>query len=234
MIAEQVTKNKNTVTIVAFVFVCIFLNIEHIASIAHFSLPEIIRNYAHFFPLIFVAVVFLQKKSPQIEIDDAELWEVKRKKALQVNNTKSILRYIMVAGVGFIFLLSNIYDSKQGFSGYNKTILFFLALMIAISLIYNYLKAGFLVGYCSKGVLYGYPSKIMLITWDYLADFEINEESKTIKVYCKHNLSLQKIMLKNDEHYDAIKNLVTENLTYKNVANLLQETNYQAPNSQPK
>ena len=84
MIAEQVTKNKNTITIVAFVLVCIVLNLENIASIAHFSLPEIIRNYAYFFPLIFVAVVFLQKKSHRIEINDNELWEVKKKKALQV------------------------------------------------------------------------------------------------------------------------------------------------------
>ena len=221
MIAEQVTKNKNTITIVAFVIVCIVLNLESIASIVHFSLPEIIRNYAHFFPLIFVAVVFLQKKPHRIEINDDELWEVKKKKALQVNNTKSILRYLMVACVGFIFLLSNIYNSKQGISEYNKTILFFLALLIAITLIYNYFKAGFLVGYCSKGVLYGYPSKTMLIIWDDLSDFELHDKSKTISVYCKENLSLQKITLKNDEHYDAIKNLVEENLTYKNVAKLL-------------
>ena len=31
MIAEQVTKNKNTITIVAFVLVCIGLNLENIA-----------------------------------------------------------------------------------------------------------------------------------------------------------------------------------------------------------
>ena len=223
MIAEQVTKNKNTITIVAFVLVCIVLNLENIASIFHLPLPEIIRNYAHFFPLIFVAVVFLQKKSHRVEINDDELWEVKKKKALQVNNTKSMLRYIMVVSVGFIFLLSNIYNSNQETSGYNKTILFSLALMIAITLIYNYLKAGFLVGYSSKGVLYGYPSKTMLIIWDDLADFELHEESKTITVYCKSQLSLQKIILKNDEHYEAIKNLVTENLTYKNVTKLLTE-----------
>jgi hypothetical protein len=223
MIAEQVTKNKNTITIVAFVLVCIVLNLENIASIAHFSLPEIIRHYAHFFPLIFVAVVFLQKKSHRIEINDDELWEVKRKKALQVNNTKSMLRYMMVVSVGFIFLLSNIYNSNQGISGYNRTILFSLALMIAITLIYNYLKTGFLVGYCSKGVLYGYPSKTMLIIWDDLADFELHDKSKTITVYCKSQLSLQKITLKNNEHYEAIKNLVTENLTYKNVTKLLTE-----------
>ena len=221
MITEQVTKNKNTITIVAFILVCIILNLESIAAIIHFSLPEIIRNYAHFFPLIFVAVVFLQKKSTRIEINDNELWEVKKKKTLQVNNTKSILRYTMVASVGFIFLLSNTYNSKHGISGYNKTILFSLALMIVITLIYNYLKSGFLVGYCSKGILYGYPSKIMLIIWDDLSDFELHDKSKTISVYCKENLSLQKITLKNDEHYDAIKNLVKENLTYKNVAKLL-------------
>ena len=134
MIAEQVTKNKNTITIVAFVLVCIVLNLENIASIFHISLPEFIRKYAHFFPLVFVAVVFLQKKSHQIEIYDDKSWEVKKNKALKINNTKSILRYIMVASVGFIFLLSNIYNSKQGISGYNKTILFSLALMIAITL----------------------------------------------------------------------------------------------------
>lgn len=221
MIAEQATKNKNTVTIVAFILVCIVLNLENIASIVHFSLPEIIRNYAHFFPLIFVAVVFLQKKSHQIEINDHKLWGVKRKKTLHINNTKSMLRYIMVASVGFIFLLSNIYSSKQGISGYNKTILFSLALMIAITLIYNYVKTGFLVGYCSKGVLYGYPSKTMLIIWDDLADFELHEKSKTISIYCKPQLTLQKITLKNEEHYEAIKTLVTENLTYKNVTKLL-------------
>jgi len=223
MIAEQVTKNKNAITIVAFVLVCIVLNLENIASIFHLPLPEIIRNYAHFFPLIFVAVVFLQKKSHRVEINDDELWEVKRKKALQINNTKSILRYAMVASVGFIFLLSNIYNSNQGVSGYNKTILFSLALMIAITLIYNYLKAGFLVGYCSKGVLYGYPSKIMLIIWDDLADFELHEKAKTITIYCKPQLSLQKIILKNDEYYELIKDLVTENLSYKNVTKLLTE-----------
>mgnify|MGYP006100775343 CR=1 FL=1 len=221
MIAEQVTKNKNTITIVAFVLVCIVLNLENIASIFHLSLPEIIRNYAHFFPLIFVAVVFLQKKSHGIEINDDELWEVKRKEALHVNNTKSMLRYSMVASVGFVFLLSNIYSSKQGISGYNKTILFSLALMIAITLIYNYVKTGFLVGYCSKGILYGYSSKTMLIIWDDLADFELHEESKTISVYCKSQLSLQKITLNNHEHYEAIKDLVSENLTYKNVTKLL-------------
>jgi len=223
MIAEQVTKNKNTITIVAFVLVCIVLNLENITSIFHFSLPEIIRNYAHFFPLIFVAVVFLQKKSHQIEINDDKLWGVKKNKVLQLNNTKSILRYAMVASVGFIFLLSNIYNSNQGISAYNKTILFSLALMIAITLIYNYLKAGFLVGYCSKGVLYGYPSKIMLIIWDDLADFELHEKAKTITIYCKPQLSLQKIILKNDEYYELIKDLVTENLSYKNVTKLLTE-----------
>ena len=129
----------------------------------------------------------------------------------------------MVASVGFIFLLSNIYNSNQGISGYNKTILFSLALMIAITLIYNYLKAGFLVGYCSKGVLYGYPSKTMLIIWDDLADFELHEKAKTITIYCKPQLSLQKITLKNDEHYEVIKDLVTENLSYKNVTKLLTE-----------
>ena len=223
MITEQVTKNKNTITIIAFVLVCILLNVENISSIFHLSLPKIIRDYAHFFPLIFVVVVFLQKKSHQIEINDEQLWPVKRKKALNVNNTKSILRYAMVAGVGFIFLFSNIYNSNQGISGYNKTILFSLALMIAITLIYNYLKAGFLVGYCSKGVLYGYPSKIMLIIWDDLADFELHEKAKTITIYCKPQLSLQKITLKNDKHYDVIKDLVTENLSYKNVTKLLTE-----------
>ena len=221
MITEQVIKNKNTITIIAFVLVCIFLNIENIASIVHFSLPEFIRNYAHFFPLLFVAVVFLQKKSPRLVINDAELWKVKKNKALQINNKKSILSYIMVASVGFIFLFSNMYSSKQGESGNNKTILFSLALMMAITIIYNYLKAGFLVGYCSKGLLYGYPTKTMLIIWDDLADFELDEQSKTIKVYCKDNLSLQKITLKNDKHYEVVKNLVTENLTYKNVTKLL-------------
>jgi len=223
MIAEQVTKNKNTITIVAFVLVCIVLNLENIASIFHVSLPEFIREYAHFFPLVFVAVVFLQKKSHRIEICDDKSWEVKKNKALKINNTKSILRYIMVASVGFIFLLSNIYNSKQGISGYNKTILFSLALMIAITLIYNYLKTGFLVGYCSKGVLYGYPAKTMLIIWDDLADFELHEKSKTIVIYCKSQLSHKKIMLKNEEHFEAIKILVTENLTYKNVTKLLTE-----------
>ena len=223
MIAEQVTKNKNTITIVAFILVCIVLNLENIASIFHLPLPEIIRNYAHFFPLLFVAVVFLQKKSHQIEINDDQLWTVKRKKVLQVNNTKSILRYAMVASIGFIFLLSNIYNSNQGISGYNKTILFSLALMIAITLIYHYLKAGFLVGYYSKGVLYGYPSKTMLIIWDDLADFELHDKSKTITIYCTPQISLQKITLKNDEHYEAIKNLVTKNLSYKNVTKLLTE-----------
>ena len=223
MIAEQVTKNKNSITIVAFVLVCFLLNLENIASILHLSLPEIIRKYAHFFPLIFVAVVFLQKKSHQIEIDDDQLWVVKRKKALTVNNTKSILRYVMVAGVGFIFLLSNIYNSNQGISGYNKTILFCLALMIAITLIYNYLKAGFLVGYCSKGVLYGYPSKTMLIIWDDLADFELHEKTKTITIYCKPQKKKKKITIKNDEHYEVIKDLVTENLSYENVTKLLTE-----------
>ena len=223
MIAEQVTKNKNTITIVAFVLVCIGLNLENIASIFHLPLPEIIRNYAHFFPLLFVAVVFLQKKAHQIEINDDQLWKVKKKKALHINNTKSILRYAMVASIGFIFLLSNIYNSNQGISGYNKTILFSLALMIAITLIYHYLKAGFLVGYCSKGVLYGYPSKTMLIIWDDLADFELHDKSKTITIYCTPQISLQKITLKNDEHYEAIKNLVTKNLSYKNVTKLLTE-----------
>ena len=84
MIAEQVTKNKNTITIVAFVLVCIGLNLENIASIFHLPLPEIIRNYAHFFPLLFVAVVFLQKKAHQIEINDDQLWEVKKKKAASI------------------------------------------------------------------------------------------------------------------------------------------------------
>ena len=223
MITEQVSKNKNTITIVAFVLVCIVLNLENIASNFHFALPEFIRKYAHFFPLIFVAVVFLQKKSHQIEINDDKFWEVKKNKALKMNNTKSILRYLMVASVGFIFLVSNIYNSKQEISGYNKTILFSLALMIAITLIYNYLKSGFLVGYCSKGILYGYPAKIMLIIWDDFADFELNEKSKTITVYCKSELPLQKVMLKNDEHFEAIKKLITEKLTYKNVTKLLTE-----------
>ena len=223
MITEQVSKNKNTITIVAFVLVCIALNLENIASTFDFELPEFIRKYAHFFPLIFVAVVFLQKKSHQIEINDDKFWEVKKNKALKMNNTKSILRYIMVAGVGFIFLVGNIYNSKQEISGYNKTILFSLALMIAITLIYNYLKTGFLVGYCSKGVLYGYPAKTMLIIWDDLADFELHDKSKTITVYCKSELPLQKIILKNEEHFEAIKKLVTENLTYKNVTKLLTE-----------
>lgn len=223
MITEQVTKNKNTITIVAFVLVCIVLNLENIASIFHVPLPEFIRKYAHFFPFVFVGVIFLQKKSHQIEIYDDKFWEVKKNKALKINNTKSILRYIMVASVGFIFLFSNLYNSKQVISGYNKTILFSLALMIVITLIYNYLKTGFLVGYCSKGVLYGYPAKTMLIIWDDLADFELHEKSKTITIYCKSQLSLQKITLKNEEHFEAIKKLATENLTYKNVTKLLTE-----------
>ena len=113
MIAEQVTKNKNTITIVAFILVCIVLNLENIASIFHLPLPEIIRNYAHFFPLLFVAVVFLQKKSHQIEINDDKLWEVKKNKALQINNTKSILRYAMVASIGFIFLRTSKYKGSR-------------------------------------------------------------------------------------------------------------------------
>ena len=223
MIAEQVSKNKNTITIVAFILVCIALNIEKIAFIAHFSLSEFIRDYVHLFPLLFVAVVFLQKKSNRLEINDAELWEVKKNKTLQINNTKSMLRYAMVAIVGFVFLFSNIYSSRQGISGYNKTILFSLALMIAITLIYNYLKSGFLAGYCSKGILYGYPSKIMLIIWDDLADFELHDRYKTITIYSKPHLSLKQITLKNDEHYEIIKNLVSQNLTYENVTKLLTE-----------
>ena len=63
----------------------------------------------------------------------------------------------------------------------------------------------------------------MLIIWDDFADFELHEKSKTITIYCKSQLSLQKITLKNDEHFEAIKKLVTENLTYKNVTKLLTE-----------
>ena len=52
----------------------------------------------------------------------------------------------------------------------------------------------------------------MLIIWDDFADFELHEKSKTITVYCKSQLPLQKVMLKNDEHFEAIKKLVTEKL----------------------
>ena len=193
MIVEQVAKNKNTVTIIAFLLVCIVLNLENIASIFNFRLPMFIQEYGHFFPLLFVAVVFLQKKSHRVEIDDEELWVVKKKKALHVNNTKSILRYLIVAGIGFLFLFSNIYNSGQTISGNNRTILFSLVLMILITLLYNYFKTGFQVGYCSKGILYGYTSKTMLIIWEDMADFEVLEKTKTISVYCKPNLSLQKI-----------------------------------------
>jgi len=223
MIVEQVAKNKNTVTIIAFILVCIVLNLENIAITFHFKLPETIRNYGHFFPLLFVAVVFLQKKSHRIEIQDEELWGVKKKEALHIDNTKSILRYTMVAGVGFIFLFSNIYKSGQGISGYNKTILISLVVMMAITIIYNYFKPGFHVGYCSQGILYGYSSKIMLIIWEDLADFELDEHTKTISVYSKPKLTLQKITLHKETHFEALKKLVTEKLTYKNVTKLLTD-----------
>jgi len=223
MIVEQVAKNKNTVTIIAFILVCIVLNLENLAIIFHFTIPIIIRDYGHFFPLLFVAVVFLQKKSHRLDINNEELWEVKRKKALHINNTKSILRYIMVAGVGFIFLFSNIYNSGQEISGNNRTILFALAFMIVISLIYNYFKKGFHVGFCNQGILYGYSSKVMLIIWEDLTDFEMDQNSKTITVYCNKKLSIQKITLKNQEHFNSLKTLVMEKLTYKNVTKLLTD-----------
>lgn len=223
MKVEELNKNKNTITLVAFVLVCIVLNIESLAALFHFTVPQFIKTYGPYFPLLFVIVVFTQKKSHSIEVFDESLWEAKKKDALQANNTKMFVRYSIVVGIGVVFIIANMFESASGFSFQNGAILIGLLLGVIITFIYGYLKKGFHVGFCEKGILYGYTSKVMLINWEDISDFEINENKNTIIIYCKKKIALHKVILKNPEHFKSLKALVTEKLTYKNVTKLLTD-----------
>ena len=221
MIVEQVNNKKNTVTIIAFILVCVLLNLESIAALFHFSLPPFINTYAAYFPILFVVVIFTQKKNHTIDITNEKLWEAKKKKVLFINSTKIILRYSVIAGVALLFLFPNIYGVRSGFSSSNITILTTLVIAIVITLLYGYLKKGFQVGFCNEGILYGYSSKIMLITWEDIADFELKEN--TVVIYNKRKMPIQKIILHNKDSYTELKSLVIEKLEYKNVTKLLTD-----------
>ena len=218
---EPINSRKNWVTIVAFIVIGIALNFSSFAELFGFEISYQVKKYLNFTPFIFIGFVLLQRKNTSIEITTPLLWKVPKKSNFFLNKRRVIYRYIIIGIAILSFFASNIYSSTGGFTSQNLNIIIPFFIAISVFLAYSYFRKNFQVGICDKGVVYGYPSKLMLIQWNSIKDFEINDDKQEAWIHLNNKLSISKIRLNKTDKYAEIKSLLIEHLEYKNVSKLL-------------